>query len=1222
MASVNKIELCGPLESKAAFSTLECEAISLPHGVRDVLFVSDCFTNADVKARLEHSPDGSAGSWSTVQWKRIVSGEASGSTWGNEKYLDTTPKRPYPASTPDYKNKHIKLNVTFDNNTTDIIQHKLDATSPFNLSMWMKSGEVPSTYNPPYTSTKSLKINGIQWQTAFLSLISYDYFDSGVSHWGTNFSGPRLTGAGYSFSFWYKRNGTTTVAAARDRSFWTMSDGWARQWIWNFLNTSNVLQLKYEVYNGHQYTIEWDVAPATNDFLDGNWHHVLFHYTGATDWSAREAASAGTGVQAIQVYLDNVLLPQDNVVTTGAPDATNAAHGGVSQVNFATSQCSNGTGAIGYENSHDCYLDEVTWWNIGLNEDQRLELYNEKAIIDISTLSFFNTSNCGLWLKMGENPQDIIANSVDAAFLAGTNSIMDNSGNGNHMKPNIHHTSSLGNITIDTGSYAPPAVVTTNDYSPILFRSGGKIEANTFENLKGFTYPTDINYFGFNFTGTTTEMGPWGGMGTYGGTYDGFPDLDEANSFAGWIFLPTGWGAANKTFFLYGAGNGTAQNKTYITPSSSTVLKFYIDLNTPSGNTKIQCLTVPYTENAWHHFVVTKAASSSDAELTDWKLYVNKVSQTLSDSAGILPFNFNTQYVGTYSRMLALHYGQTAIKIDDWSFWGKKLEQADVTDLYDNPSDLRGSTDLKGYYRFGDGDSVGDGSGTFDSVTAAGVPTIYDMSGSADGYNITEQYFYLNGAAGATTLTDLVSSDPTYSAATSETFGEGMTISLTDKVKTDGTWSAAGNEDPHLLISFNGFENDAEQWIAYKCDQGAEVQRNISYDGTGTPTAEPVNLLDNTWHNLIINYKGVASGATAYLGPDPTGVAGHTQDGYEFHVAMDGQLTDHINKVNNVPRGFNAAKTVNNDGIATLDIEDKHLKNVSDTYVPTTFFASGIHEVGADSKYAYQGYIDETSFHSDSWWKKTTGNMDQMCNCPLEAVWGDNAQRLTGGQGGSNVAYGFTPMDNTPSVPHNLIDPQSIMTKPGDWAYIEPFPSGMYRCNENLPGHTSKEACTEDTTEGRKAHSNYEEGVNEAIDHWTASGGGLEVYYRWGDVPTDCKSCVNEARGYISRISDDEDYTNLEDNLKRSANIEGSLDWRDLKLGITTTEKIYVEGDSGNTGGAVEYLDAINNCSADGDHVITHLNVPHLHYVRVVYTGEGACAAGQCIASLFYRKEK
>jgi hypothetical protein len=335
---------------------------------------------------------------------------------------------------------------------------------------------------------------------------------------------------------------------------------------------------------------------------------------------------------------------------------------------------------------------------------------------------------------------------------------------------------------------------------------------------------------------------------------------------------------------------------------------------------------------------------------------------------------------------------------------------------------------------------------------------------------------------------------------------------------------------------------------------------------------------------------------------------------------MDGQLTDSINS----NKGFNAAKTVNGDGIATLDIEDKHLKNVSDTYVPTTFFASGIHEaLATDSKYAYQGYIDETSFHTDSWWKKTSGNIYQMCDCPIESVWGDNAQRLTGGQANSPAAYGFTPMDNTPSVPHDLMDPQSIMTKPGDWAWIEPFPEGMYRCDENMPGHTSQSLCEADTLVGRQAHSDY--GVNGSLGmgHWTANGGGLEAYYRWGDVPTDCQNCVNEARGYTSGISDDAARANVEDSLKRSANIEGSLDWRDLKLGITTAEKIYVAGSSGGSGGgSVEYLDAINDCSATGNHVITHLNVPHLHHVRVVYTGDGACTAGQCIASLFYRKEK
>jgi hypothetical protein len=1628
MASVNKIELCGTNAVKLAATVndpndLVCEAISLPHGVRDVLFVSDCFINADVKARLEHSPDGSAGSWSTVQWKRIVSGEASGSTWGNEKYLDTTPKRPNLAPPlNDYKNKHIKLNVTFDNNSTDIIQHKLDATSPFNLSMWMKSGEVPSaTYSPilfrsggkiadadAFDNIQSLNLAK---GTGYTLEYKNKYLKADTASQTAIDSGSDAPDA-FTYSTWFKtntdpvanlipENGANsfrilsgdylrdpqafeiegTQALCNTENDWTISYWWRNEYAvssnggyyGNFSyhgffdrdyhngTTSNKTGFFAE-HNGPRYfgglrfgshmyggglagngvdcwygttypscagvvqIATYNTSPGVTASSglktpatggrdqhnkpivnpnDGEWHHIVHTWKGTPraglvygecDW-AWDLNTPGR-----RVYIDGWLC------STLHPTSTSPSTEGFWNAAMCFSQA-NGGGQYTFDSTYDGYMEPqfnlqfhhydstgtqsntlwegyggygnfcqfavhdgyVTQEDVdkmygastagGLDGKPQVETtlnlsYNGntsaecKLFSDFSVHSNFKSSGTSPYTFTDKinhpawqyqyaylNSTDTMSKQYAFENLADTGATYTSPNAGAYSDTDLGWTSSNGFRIVFSSCHSPgyksyngtqpyDTSSDTNVYSPIvypaspiIFRNGGKTEpfainkaisieysnlqgelelrnicGNVIHEEKDWTIYTWYKYdssggsvdifagsattgynnriqfryykisngtdtfstslgggYEVNFTlPHTLDDGEWHqlawvfkgvGTGNSGATWKHHTStttstdagmkvyVDGAQAFAvsetskTLTLQPTNFGTGalggyggffdmaelgvfdsalttSEIESLYNGTAGTAGGSPAVKLSSISSCVFYADIeaetigaissgdiidNQISGNS--YDLYSPYTignnfvassgnvaVNLSEDFGEGLTVSISDKYADTTGAYVASGNQPNKLIVSMDGFENTADEIMVYPEDVVDDAWHNLVVTHDGGP-GNDLEvhidgspKTSLTSLSGSLADkhLKNDTDTAAGFVIG-------GSGIFES---SGVDSAYNFQGeimdtsfhsedlsllSSDFYNSgtpadldevsgidsakiecwwkieentaasapqgkNSRHLTLNNfEAPEDSTIDIPSGDIRYFKESR--FGEGMTISLTDKVDYNAVqgsqWKEAGGEEPSLLISFNGFENDAEQWIAYKCDQDGEVQRNISYDGSGTATAGDVDLLDDSWHNLIINYKGVASGATAYLGPDPTGVAGHPQDGYEFHVAMDGQLTDHINKdSNNVPRGFNAAKTVNGDGIATLDIEDKHLKNVSDTYVPTTFFASGIHEVAADSKYAYQGYIDETSFHSDSWWKKTTGNMDQMCNCPLEAVWGDNAQRLTGGQGGSNVAYGFTPMDNAPSVPHDLMDPQSIMTKPGDWAYIEPFPSGMYRCNENLPGHTSKEACTEDTTEGRKAHSDYEEGVNEAINHWTVSGGGLEVYYRWGDVPTDCKSCVNEARGYISRISDDEDYTNLEDNLKRSANIEGSLDWRDLKLGTTTTEKIYVEGDSGSTGGAVEYLDAINNCSADGDHVITHLNVPHLHYVRVVYTGEGACAAGQCIASLFYRKEK
>jgi hypothetical protein len=199
MASVNKIELCGPTFSKSVNDVEKaCEAILLPHGMHDALFITKCTPGiTDLKVRLEHSPDGSDNSWAPVKYKKIISGGGgNGASWGNEKFLDTTVK----IIGTDYKNKHVKVNANFGG--VDIIQHKLDATSPFNLSMWMKSGEVPTTYSPQLYINTKYKYGHMGASTHATSTGHLKSNQNNMHNWSSSTLDFRNASTGWTISMW------------------------------------------------------------------------------------------------------------------------------------------------------------------------------------------------------------------------------------------------------------------------------------------------------------------------------------------------------------------------------------------------------------------------------------------------------------------------------------------------------------------------------------------------------------------------------------------------------------------------------------------------------------------------------------------------------------------------------------------------------------------------------------------------------------------------------------------------------------------------------------------------------------------------------------------------------------------------------------------------------------------------------------------------------------
>ena len=159
----------------------------------------------------------------------------------------------------------------------------------------------------------------------------------------------------------------------------------------------------------------------------------------------------------------------------------------------------------------------------------------------------------------------------------------------------------------------------------------------------------------------------------------------------------------------------------------------------------------------------------------------------------------------------------------------------------------------------------------------------------------------------------------------------------------------------------------------------------------------------------------------------------------------------------------------------------RHLKyittNSEEEYKPHAQFSAGIHEVsGVDNENAFQGSVDETSFHSDDWWVDQAGTsiITNTYNQEKPATIYGNTTALSNRQGANT--------DYPEGKPYDLLNPQVLLTSgniTGSNQYINP---------------------------NRK-------------DPATNPNGGLEGWWRWGDTPGDCSITINDVRDHNDGIN-------------------------------------------------------------------------------------------------------
>jgi hypothetical protein len=385
--------------------------------------------------------------------------------------------------------------------------------------------------------------------------------------------------------------------------------------------------------------------------------------------------------------------------------------------------------------------------------------------------------------------------------------------------------------------------------------------------------------------------------------------------------------------------------------------------------------------------------------------------------------------------------------------------------------------------------------------------------------------------------------------------GNAMTLSLTKSFNfTTNEWVSTADQDTALCLSLNGFEEQAEHVALWKCSQ--------------TIAGSTIDICDGGWHNVILSYRGnndlagdnVAEGDAVKFGPGPAQSLPFNWcmsfDGQPLTAIKDGSGADFIDGLGSVITDTYNSISYN----VGFNIHNRHLKyetsNTEEVYKPHAQFSAGIHEVsGVDNNNAFQGSVDETSFHSDCWWVDQAGTsvIQNTFNQEKPATIYGNTTALTNRGAGSGYPEG---------VPYPLLDPSAIGSSAGGNQYINP----------------------------------------NRYDASTNPNGGLEGWWRWGDTPGDCSITINDVKDHDDSIN------------ARDIDAFGivTADRQDMST-QTPAESIYNATIAGSVGSVVviTFPQVIISNLQVGICNLKQMVSPILKYLRVKFTGAGSCDLGE-----------
>ena len=527
---------------------------------------------------------------------------------------------------------------------------------------------------------------------------------------------------------------------------------------------------------------------------------------------------------------------------------------------------------------------------------------------------------------------------------------------------------------------------------------------------------------------------PWGDN-------NDMPDMDAALSMSFWLNIPSsgstwdvmfGFSATDTRnhFKLHNIGN----NLSFSFCAGGVGSDYSIDY---SGKF-----------NAWHHIVMVKQASTNLGLL---EIFVNGVRQTITQtypSSGADPSasGWDNQTVSEFylfgngrrfdvNNAFGSNRTGRVFKLDEMAFYSKALSHntssagdvatGEVGDIYNSGNYVDISTvsgvNLQKYFKFGDHSS---------DVTTTPYGKYYDSVNNAAFFQ--EQNPYTHSYSLLTTDSHYALAPSTVQGrqvdATGAAYvngsinGNAITMSLTKSFNfTTNKWVTTSDQDAALCLSFNGFEEQAEYFAIWKCSQ--------------TVGGSAINILDGGWHNVILSYRGknnlsgdnVDPGDTVKFGPGPANSLAFnwalSYDGQPLTSIKDGSGADYIGGLNTLVTDSYTSTTYN----VGFAIQDRHLKyittNSEEEYKPHAQFSAGIHEVsGVDNENAFQGSVDETSFHSDDWWVDQAGTsiITNTYNQEKPATIYGNTTALSNRQGANT--------DYPEGKPYDLLNPQVLLT--------------------------------------------------------------------------------------------------------------------------------------------------------------------------------------------------
>ena len=1107
MSSDNKKIFTTQATSKGAGATVTSDVLAMPdntHGhVLNVKADASCSGVVDVE--LEMSPDGT--NWCPAVTRTVTATTtARDPQIGNEEYVKLTP------DAGEFKNKHARGGLNFDVNgavvtpdgsgARDLMHQHISVDKSFNYSQWFKTSEAPTTTYKPvlfrhggYDDFENLKVVQTDSNTTTQNLSKLNSEDKAIE----------LTG--------YSTTNNGNDAITGEGFDLTASQG-------SHINPFKVNSNLHNVSDTEYYT---DTTYLPNIFL--NTHN-----------------NSGM-VVSCQIKLPSSNVSQDIATIT-------LANGNYIQfrATFFTGNLTLRT-IYGYNNgANEVYLEKNTgtatantWyhvaWRAMLNPSGASNQYYTVFVRDgthltagggnftISTSSVNNTTHSSSAVSSVE-----ICNKRTGYNGLSTPVVVDNlafwqgspyDGSSNRwdlMYANRNNPAADPTI----GGCKLTALFKMGDgpddtLSPVVIKD--VVEPTSYRQMTPVTNST-----GNSIVTLTSSDDP------YVIEMEQFPaifDTSATSSISGW-FKTTDTGT------LFSNTGGAAATGLKVDVSGSAITASYLSssLSTSVSGT--------FNDGNWHHIVMTLSSGSQLIVVDNISSGTSNhtlVNDDLRGDNGFTLLGDGQENAGNTSAA-STDASKLAASLSNWSFHTETISTEGIAQLYSN-GHVRNIKNLP-------------------SVSASNILHWWKVSSTTNPEEDSGgavALTYQDGASAALTTKVVDATGPVLVEDTIN--GNAMTLSLTKSFNfTTKEWVSTADQDTALCLSFNGFEEQAEHVALWKCSQ--------------TIAGSTIDICDGGWHNVILSYRGnndlagnnVAEGDTVKFGPGPAQSLPFNWcmsfDGQPLTAIKDGSGADYIDGLGTIVTDtYNSVSY--NVGFA---IHNRHMRyetsNTEEVYKPHAQFSAGIHEVtGVDNNTAFQGSVDETSFHSDCWWVDQAGTsvITNTFNQEKPATIYGSTTALTDRGTGTKYPEG---------VPYPLTSPDEIGSARGGNQWINPYRKGEIQEDTNV------------------------------------SIGGVEGWWRWGDTPGDCSVTINDVKDHNDSIN------------ARDIDAFGIVTADRVDMS-TASESIYNENITGSsvTGSlTVTFPQVVVSGIQASICNIKQMVSPVLKYLRVKFTGAGSCDLG------------